>query len=232
MNRFVSAALLVVLVAVSGCDKKSSNPTNSSGNTPTIPAVNIKTSIPDTTTNPYALEAKGQVALINALFTPISIFGSLPGTNSGNTWTWTCSYGGLTETFTAVKQGDGSYTWTWTLNGTDGTHTYTNWVFWQGTSNAAGTGGSWSIYSYADTTYTTFVWSTDGTGVVTGTLQDMEGSTVVSKLVLTSNPDKSGEIDFYEPATVLTQKWVWLATGHGFYYHYPSPGGSTPAGAW
>jgi len=232
MRKLLLAGLAVAMTAMVGCDKKDNNPTSPGGTAPTIPVIQIQTSIPDTTTNPYAQSARSQVAATNAYFSFGSIFNSMQATNSGNTWTWTYTAGGLTETFTATKQGDGSYTWKLTMNGSDGSHTYSNYTLYEGASSADGKSGNWAIYSYGDTTYVKFQWSTDASGVLTGTMDDMNGSTVANRMVITSRPDKSGQIVWYQATSTMQEKWVWLTTGHGSFYTYPTPGDANPVGTW
>jgi hypothetical protein len=233
MNRLLVVVAAVVLT-FAGCSK-SSNPTGSAGGTsPTIPAITLHTAIPDTSSSPYAQSALGQINLANSYTGLTAAFMALPSSNSGNTWTWSYSVGGLTETFTATKLGDGSFTYQWSLNGTGGGHTYSNWVYWQGSSNAAGTSGQWTINGGpTDSSYVTYVWSTDASGNVTATLTTYSSASSISaKIIITANADKSGNIMEYDGPSTLVAKWVWLTTGHGTYYTYPSPGGSTPVGSW
>ncbi len=233
MKKLFAVVAAVALLALTGCDKKTDNPTSpGAGSKPNVPVIQIQTSIPDTTTNQYAQAARGQVQGVNAFFAQGTIFSALPANNSGNTWTWTYAAGGLTETFTATLQNDGSYTWSLMLNGSDGQYTYNNFQMWYGTTSADGKTGNWTIYGYNDTTSVKFTWSTDANGTLTGTLDDMAGTTVQHRMTITSRTDKSGELNYYDGTATLTERWVWAVDGHGAFYTYPTPGASAPVGTW
>ncbi len=233
MKKLFAVAVAVATLALVGCDKKTDSPTSTTtGSTPSVPVIQIQTSIPDTTTSPYAQSARGQVQAFNGFFAQGAIFSALQANKSGNTWTWTYGANGVTETFTATLQNDGSYTWSLTLNGTDGQHTYNNFQMWYGTTSGDGKSGNWTIYDYNDTTSVKFTWSTDANGTLTGTMDDMAGATVQHRITITARADKSGEINYYDGTATLTARWVWTVDGHGSFYSYPTPGASAPAGTW
>src|SRR5438105_5008494 len=143
----VSFAALMV-----GCSN--SDTTSPTQTAPTIPAVNFvgpTTNSSDT----YAQITKQYALSANAYST--AFFGSFAGTNatnSGGSWSWSATSQGLTATFTATKQSDGSYKWKWILNGTSSStgKSYSNWTLLDGTSSADGLTGEWKIYNDNTTT--------------------------------------------------------------------------------
>jgi hypothetical protein len=230
-------AVAMALVAA-GCSKSSSPTSPQTSSAPTFPLVTIKG--PNTnSTNTYAQTTKATCASVSALTTP-AFLGALITVNptqSGNTWTWTATEATLSITSTATKQSDGSYTWSATLNGIDPSDSvhYNNWVALTGSSSADGKSGDFKSYNVNATTLEgDFIWSTNASGVLTATLQSYSsnGSTVTGKLVITNNPDNSGELDEYT-GTVLVFKSTWVAAGTGSWWTYDSGTGTqTGTGTW
>ncbi len=223
---------------LAGCSKDSSStgpaPQQQAG--PTVPTATFKGPQTSNTSDAHASMAIGYANAMNALMSPAAAFSGQTAVNAGNTYTWTYTAGTLTETFTAIRQGDGSYTWSWTLSGVEGTHNYgSGWTFWTGTTSADGKSGSWTFYEFGTTgKVADLVYTTNASNVLTGTWQTYDTSSVVtSKLVLTNNADNSGEINAYSDATHLYYKATWLANGTGSWWIYNSDGVTVASqGTW
>ncbi len=232
------ALLAIILMLLQGCSKKDdSNPTGpgANNNPPAAPTIEFKgpqTNSQDT----YAQLTIAYAKMFNGFSNYFASFNQSGGVSSGNTWTWTWSGGGLTVTYAATKQTDGSYAWKCTYNGTDGNHTYTNFVVWEGTVNAAGNGGSWQIYETDVTTShmlaVEYVWSTSSTNILTGTFAGYNNGVLDVKYVVTNNPNGTGEVNFYD-VNVLVFKSSWAADGTGTWWTYDSStGAQTSTGTW
>ena len=230
---FVTVVLGAFMVV--GCSKKSAAPTEPTVSAPSIPEYTFTG--PTTSSNdPYAAEVKALTQSANVYTAYFATFGSQVGTQNGNTWTWTYSAPNWSITFTGTKNSDGSYTWKWVENGTDPQTqtTYNNWTLLEGTSGADGKTGEWKIYQDNTTTLSaTYSWSVDANGTAMATLTDYmdDGTTVNSKIVITNNSDKSGEVDSYD-GTTLTFKATWTSSGTGQWWEYDTDGTSLGNGSW
>ncbi|MGC8594563.1 MAG: hypothetical protein ACP5US_00665 [Candidatus Kryptoniota bacterium] len=154
---------------------------------------------------------------------------------SGSTWTWTVTEPpSLTATFTAAQQSDGSFVWKLVLNGksSSDTVTYNNWIALQGTSSADGKSGDWKVYKPNTTNLSgEFIWSTDNTGKLTGTMRSYSDTgTLDEYITIVNNPDGSGEIDEYN-GNALVFKAVWTSSGSGTWWTYNN-GTLTGTGTW
>jgi hypothetical protein len=231
MQKILSLVLIVLLVTIIGCSKKSDNPTSpNDGAAPTIPTVTFKG---PSSSEFHAQTANSDAQLMTSLMSSSSIFVALPATKNGNVSTWTFTAGTLTQTFTSTKQSDGSYTWSWVVNGTDGSHTYNNWTYWSGTTSADGNTASWSFYDYNSTHSVEDLNYTNVNGVLTGTwlIYNTSGA-LASKMVIINKPDNSGEFDQYLDGTHLSMKVTWIASGTGNWWEYNSSGTSTNSGTF
>ncbi len=222
---------------IAGCSKDSNNPAGPGPqqDAPTVPTASFQG--PSTTSqDSHAQMAIGYATSMNALMSPVAAFGGHTSVNAGNTYTWTYSAQGLTETFTATRQGDGSFTWSWVISGTDGTHNYgTGWTFWTGTTSADGKNGSWTFYEFGTTgKVADLVYSTDAGSVLTGTWQSYDTNGVVTaKWTVTNNPDNSGEVNIYSSGNRLSYRATWVANGSGSWYIYANDGTTISAqGTW
>lgn len=236
MQKLFILAVTFAVLFVAGCSKSSNNPAGPGPETaPTAPTATFKG--PNTTSSDtHAQMAITYATGMNALMSPISGFSNQSATNVGNVYTWTYTVQGLTETFTATRQGDGSYTWSFTLSGTDGTNNYgTGWTYWSGTTSVDGKNGSWTFYRFGTTgKVADLVYSTNASNVLTGTWQSYDTSGVVTaKWVVINRQDNTGEIDIYSDATHLVYKATWLANGTGSWWIYGSDGVTVSSqGTW
>ncbi len=233
MKKVMQFVLFVLLAIFIGCSKDDNNSTGPSNpSSASIPTVTFKG--PNTTsTDANATIAKSYATSMNATMSSSAVFASLPAQQSGNTSTWTYNVGGMTYTFTGVKQGDGSYVWTYIFTGTVGGTTYTNFKMWEGTTTANGKSGSWTFYEPGHTGKTDeLVYTTNASNVLTGTwyVYDSNG-TLTSKMVILNNSDGSGSVEMYDDGTTMNYKSVWIANGSGTWYTY-NAGVQTSTGTW
>ncbi|RPI06275.1 MAG: hypothetical protein EHM64_03460 [Ignavibacteriae bacterium] len=228
----VSYLLLIVLLTLCiGC-KKDESPTNSQPAAAAIPTVTFHG--PNTTsTDINAQYAIGYATTINSMMGVSQMFAGAPAQQNGNTSTWTFSQGGVTATFTGVRQSDGSYTWTYTYSGTEGGVTYTNFKLWEGTTSADGKNGTWTIYQLGHTGMALqLVYTTNSNNVLTGTWSVYASNGALEeKWIIVNNPDNSGSIEIYTNGTILVSKSVWAANGSGTWYTYTS-GTQSGTGTW
>lgn len=235
MQKVLSLAFIVLLVTIIGCSKNSdSSTTPSNGGAVTIPQVTFNG--PNTTsTDPNATIAKAYATSMNGIMSASAVFAQMPAQQNGNTSTWTYGGGGMSYTFTGVRQSDGSYTWTYTFTGTEGGVSYTNFTMWQGTTSADGKNGSWTFYEPGHTKKTEeYTYSTDANNVLTGTWYVYNSSgTLSDKLIIVNNPDNSGRVEMYDNGTIMSYKAVWTANGSGTWFTYNSTTGvQTGTGTW
>ncbi|MCL5020782.1 MAG: hypothetical protein M1339_03785 [Bacteroidetes bacterium] len=206
---------LMIGLIIAGCSK-SSSPTSSSStppqlNHPTFTGpVTASDSLGATTAQGIALEIGLESSLATSFMTGHP-------TQNGNTWSWTSSSNGVTETWTGTVESDGSYQWALTFNGKTDTANYSNWVWIKGTTSKSGSTGSFSVNNTNTTNpYLEFSWTTASDSTVTATVQNLDSTgTVQSTINLINNPDKSGELDEYEGTSVLVFKATWQSNGSG-----------------
>jgi hypothetical protein len=222
MRKLLSIVLIVLLAAITGCKKNESSPTDSGG-TANIPQVSFTG---PNTNDPKAATAKSYATSMNGIMSASSVFANMPAQQNGNTSTWTYGGGGMSYTFTGVKQGDGSYTWSYTFTGTEGGVSYVNFTMWQGTTSADGKSGSWTFFEPGHTGKTDeYVYSTDANGVLTGTWYIyLTNGSLGGKYVTVNNPDGSGSIDIYGNGTIKSYRAVWKADQSGEEWYYNSDG--------
>lgn len=220
------AAMACGLLIAAGCSSNSGSPTGPSQQSLTLPTASFKG--PNTSsTDPYATEAVSFASSMDALMSASAVFAGRTAMIKGNVYTWTYANGQLTETFTAVKQFNGSYTWSLTLSGTDGANDYgAGWTSWTGTTTANRKGASWAFYQFGQTTkFADLVYSTSAAGVLTGTWQAYDASgSLTSKVMVINNPNNSGEVDNYSDGLHLSFKATWLASGSGSWSIYDIDG--------
>jgi hypothetical protein len=236
MQKIFILFVTFTVLFVAGCSKDSSPTSPGDQQQQTAPTVPTASFSGPTSSDAHAQIAASQVTLMNALMAPAAAFSGRAATNAGNTYTWTITVQSLTETFTATRQTDGGFDWSFTLSGSDNDHNYgTGWTFWTGTTSADGKSGSWTFYEFGQTTKAAdLVYSTNASGVLTGTWQVYDaGGAVTGKVVLTNNTNQSGEVDVYGDGTHLSYKATWTGSGSGSWWVYDSDGVTVSSqGTW
>jgi hypothetical protein len=237
MKKHFSLAGLVagtLAVAIIGCSKNNSSPTQPQNTPPSLPSVAFKGPVTNSQ-DQNAQQAKLHIQSINGYTGVLAPYTGLQGTASGNSWTWTYVVQNLTAVLTATQQSDGSYYWKLVLNGTDpNTNTlYNNWMAIDGTTSADGKSGNFKVYVPNTTTMLAqFAWSPSPNGVLTGTfkLYDNTGA-VISQIDIVNNGDGSGEVRLSTGGT-LSFRAVWQANGSGQWWRYDANGNQTATGNW
>lgn len=225
MKKLYSFFIFIILISflVASCSKKEDNPAAPEEKAPGMPSVTFEG--PNTnSSDQYALMTKSSVAAFN--FFPqmlSSAFSAATPKNSNGDWQWVVSSGtGGSETMTATKKSDGSYYWALIFNGNLSNKIYNNFKALEGTTSADGKSGSWKVFEDNSSTVAgEFTWSTNSSGVLTGTLLDYgSNGTVSQKVELTNKADKSGELRMYDDNNVLTFRSAWNADGTGTWHVY------------
>ncbi|MBN1398182.1 MAG: hypothetical protein JXA06_09160 [Bacteroidetes bacterium] len=234
MKYLLTILAFVLAIGIVGCDDESSNPADSNNNTttPALPQVSFQG--PNTnSSDPNAQIANSHAAQMNAIVSQSQMFAAMPPQQNSNTFVWTYTVQGLTYTLTAVKQNDGSFTWNVILNGTDGTNTFNNYKPCEGTVNADGKSGTWTVYDINGTKDAYLVYSTDANNVLTGDMRVYysDGTTSMKQL-LVNNPDGSGSLEIYNQGTVLSYRAIWTASGSGQWWYYDDLGAIIDQGSW
>jgi hypothetical protein len=237
LNFLKSAGVLVAMaLLLASCSKSSS--TSSGGTAPTLAAPTF--SGPSSTsatsdTSAGAIYAKSVASLFNATSATYMGYFAGNGKQSGNTWSWTYTYGGFTATWSATSSSSG-YDWKLVYNGVEGGVTFSNWTALSGSETTDGKSGSWTIF-YPPTTVAAYqlTWSTASNGTLTGTIvvnNDTTGS-VELKQVFTNNTDKSGElVVYYGNGPQEEYDIIWNADGSGHYTMWDEQGVVVANGTW
>ena len=220
--------LVAVLSGIIGClEKNANNPENA---VPEIPQLVLFRG-PSSSAVPEAL--KNSIEEFNAKmatgYTYLSIATISSPNENDNHYVWQVSAGGFTAEIEAIKEDENTVSWTVTISGSDGSHSYDNWVALQGTSNMEGTEGSWHIFAENSTNELgVFSWSVDDSGVKTGTFQ-ATGENYTYEII--NNPDGSGSFIKRE-GTVKVYEAVWDASGKGSWTLWDTQGNVQDSGSW
>jgi hypothetical protein len=236
LNLLKSAGVFVAMaLLLAGCSKSS---TSTGGTAPKLAAPTFSgpsstSSTADTSSG--AIYAKSVASLFNATSSTYMGFFAGNGTQSGNTWSWTYTYGGFTATWSATSSSSG-YDWKLVYNGVQDNVTFSNWTALSGSETTDGKSGSWTIF-YPPTTVAAYqlTWSTGSDGTLTGTIQvnnDTTGS-VEYKQVFTNKTDKSGELVVYY-GSGPQKEWdiIWNADGSGSYTMWDEQNNAVASGTW
>ncbi|MCB0278516.1 MAG: hypothetical protein KDD94_03390 [Calditrichaeota bacterium] len=233
-KRLIIASLFLLAIS---CDNTTEG---SKGKQPdAIEFQTLHTSIPDTTSNPYALAVKNIVESLGFYFQPInSLIGAMDGydwTYNNNTYRYTFQFEGGSFTYEIIENENGSYTFNYIVNGSYGSTTVTDFVLFSGTYSADGGQGNWSMYDLDQNddpyVYFTYTWSIDGNS--TGfTITEYSGPGVIyGTYSIVVNTDGSGTLNYVENS-VTRQSATWAADGHGTVNYYDEQGDLTDTQNW
>lgn len=215
MKKMIVSSLAIILIltlTAASCKKTSTEP---AGAPPTVPTVTF--SMPGQQ-DVCSQQASACVAFANSMTAYFASFSQMQPAVSGNVYTWEITNDSLTITFSATRQGDGSYVWELKLNGTEDGVTYTNKVILGGSTSADGKNGSFTVYDDSSPEIdATFTWSTSASNVLTGTLVENDsGGNPAYQYELVSNPNGSGEVTVsYWSGTAWVQDFhaTWASAG-------------------
>lgn len=146
---------------------------------------------------------------------------------------------GVTVTLTATEN-DTGYQWVVKLDGTSQTEgiTYNNFTFLKIEQNKDGTAGKFTLFDFEQNTNDKFmewVWNTLPGDILDFVRTFYDNGLPDTRIKITSNPDKSGELFFYEYVNgqfVLYFHVVWTASGSGQWWTYDNLGNITDQGSW
>lgn len=243
VKRLISHWSLVLLLAllVAGCGgDDESNPTGSNSNPVDLSSaqVDIPAAMSNAAgSNSGAAQAVGLINLANsfsnydAWWTPPS-----PGAKTGlpyfaagvdTTISW--SQDGVTVT-RETNENSIDKTWTVTLNGSDGTHTYNDFVFIDGYALLDGSDGSMSVYDpdSPQNTTLTWTWGIDPSQTFFLNLSIAESNGYISIDV----PNTGGGSVTHTINGVNSFSATWQSDGSGSYTIYDSGGTPTDTGTW
>ena len=169
------------------------------------------------------------VNLANSFNAYTALFQVPQGANSsGNTYTW--SRDGLSITMYYTEESD-NLSWKLVFNGTEDGTVYNNWVAMEASQSADQKNGWMKIYEENSTAVASeWTWTTDSNGQYSFIMQS-KGGEGTSKIVVKSNPDKSGELNFYTN-NVRTSKTTWDKDGNGQWWEYDAQGNLLNSGSW
>ncbi|MBS3766892.1 MAG: hypothetical protein KGY75_02035, partial [Candidatus Cloacimonetes bacterium] len=180
--------------------------------------------------NPMVQMAVGHINTVNGMMNTYSSFFQPQKSykDDGPPWEYDWTEGDLTIhlTITECEEADYDYEWTVVLDGSDGEYTYDNWTYIYAKTSNNNSSGHVTIYEQVtDEVCAIVTWNTDESGVFTMTIEDFHGTQ--TKIELTSNPDGSGEVDYYEQiegSYVIQFRAEWEADGSGQWWTYDENG--------
>ncbi len=229
---------LLIIALIAGCSEDKG--TNGG---PEAPKFQVKTiNVPQKmaqSQDPMAKMAVAYIGMANAIGSHTSLLSppasamKLAKPVSIQGWTYTWTEDALSMTLEVSESGN-NYVWEMFLNGTDGQFTYNNWKSMRAEEAKDGNSGLLIAYKPVTTEISMkWTWETDPqTEVYTFVLTTFgEGG---GKIEITSNPDDSGELAFYQDINgnyILTFGVEWLADGSGQWWAYDS-GDVSQTGSW
>jgi len=188
--------------------------------------------------NPMVQMAVGHINTVNGMMNTYSSFFQPQKSykDDGPPWEYDWTEGDLTIhlTITECEEADYDYEWTVVLDGSDGEYTYDNWTYIYAKTTNDNSSGHVTVYKQVtDEVCAVVTWDTDESGVFTMTIEDFYDTQ--TKIELTSNPDGSGEVDYYEQiegSYVIQFRAEWEADGSGQWWTYDENGNVENSGSW
>lgn len=234
MKKWHSFVLLLLFpVLITSCSQKDNPAGAENQDAVSLPTFSFKA--PNTASkDQYATKTKEQISSANDYAQIISsAFVHISPSKNGNTWTWVWQAGGgATETLTGLKNTDGSISWELILNGNIYGQNYSNRKIMDGTTSADEKKGNWNIYDQNTTILVSRLsWTSDESGVISGTVTNYSFSLVTGKKEIINRPDKSGELTVYDENSLITFQSSWKTNGSGDWKSYTN-GLETASGSW
>jgi len=226
----------------SGCSKNESStaPEETQPPEPALTSITVPESLAESE-NPMARLVVTYVNMVNALTGYSSYFSPPPNSqqlespvlSSSSTWTYTWTTDSLTITLTVVET-DEAYTWDVVLTGTDGIHSYEDWLFIHAEQAKDGTNGIVVMYKPITTDVAMrWEWTVDEDGTCNFVFT-FYGDETQGRIEVVAHPDGSGELSFYayaEGSYDLTFHAEWASEGSGEWWTYQD-GEETGHGTW
>ncbi|MGE5352805.1 MAG: hypothetical protein ACM3P0_12030 [Acidobacteriota bacterium] len=234
MKKCHSFALLLLFSAlITSCSKKEDIAGTQNQDAVSVPTFSFKGPV-TYSRDQYAAQTKDYISSANSYPEMFSIpFVPLAPSRNGNIWTWVWQAGGGgTETLTGIKSTDGTVSWELVLNGNIYGQNYSNRKMLDGTTSLDEKKGQWNIYDKNTTILVnTLSWTTDASGVVSGTVANYSYSTVTGKKEIINRPDRSGELTVYGENDDRTFQASWKPDGSGQWKSFIN-GQETANGSW
>ncbi len=191
-------------------------------------------------TDPHAQMCVGMINLVNG-FKAYSAYYQPPDNvnlpkqfNSNDSWTKSWTYEQLTMTMDYFEN-ETSFGWKIYLTGTDGEYNYSNWLSMEAEQKLDNSFGTLVIYLPV-TDNVGFKWTCttaqNGTGTFTIDIYEDDG-TPSGKIEVTTNPDESGELNFYNYSNgtyVKESRITWTSAGTGHWEEYDEEGNISAQG--
>ncbi len=219
---------LALLAGCGGSDKGTNPPPNTPADEPTLQASTIIMPTPLLSSqNPKAQVTANYVNEMNGFSNYLSFFNPQAGGKGagglaaadGPPWEHTWTNGGLTITMT-VDQVETHHDWDIVLDGTDGAHTYSQWLFIHSEQAVDGTSGSFIVYEPGTTdVQAQWTWSMNAQDVCDYEMIVPESE----KLTVAAYPDSSGDLEVYEPGGKTWNRVMrveWESDGSGQWWEY------------
>jgi hypothetical protein len=221
----VSLCSLLILL---GCSKDDASPIGSTTPTPTsyefTPQILFHGAIPDPT-DPYGHATTTLANSMNAaIATETAMFFVLPVTKTSAFWSCSVSVAGLITTYNIWKDTTG-YSWQVTRN------SGTIETIMSGKTTLNCKSGYWDAFD-AGKHVGKVTFNTSAGDTLTGSIVSYDSfENRETEMDITNYPDKSGGIENYDysNAAPLRQKWMWGASGSGFWWDFV---GTTTSGSW
>jgi hypothetical protein len=232
-NLLFSAIVIIMIMFLGGCSKDDDTANPAQQNDPPVYAGKTVTP-PDAlmqSADPGAQETMMYINMANSFAGMAGSYMTPPGKSSGFKSTngdgppWVYSWdvndesGTYTLTLTINENSEGS-DWTMKVTGVMDGITLTNFTLVYGWQSTDGKSGNFTVYDWQtqDVSFT-MSWITDENNIYTLTVEFPQES----KIVIKSNPDNSGSIEFFEwtgESFGLAFNAVWNSSGHGEYWEY------------
>jgi len=230
MNKKIKAFLVLLLffILVSACKDSSTEPERSEPREFNFKKIEVPEGLKSVSDSKAQLTV-GYVSLANTSQIYAGLFQIPQGaSNDGEHYTW--ANGPISITM-FQSEDNGNYTWKLVMNGTEDGVIYSNWVAMEASQTTDGENGWVKIYEDNSTVIDTeWSWSTESNGKYTFSITNIGGGEN-SRIVVVSNPDKSGEVLSYEN-NIIQSRSTWATTGAGEWWEYDSQGNVSASGTW
>ncbi|MDZ7725258.1 MAG: hypothetical protein U5R06_21190 [candidate division KSB1 bacterium] len=183
--------------------------------------------------DPHAQQVKTYLMIANNMSNTYLAY-VIPPANAGNgdmNYTWT---DGEVTVHLDISESGNTIEWKVRFSGSDGEHTYDNWLAMEAQRNKAGTQSSFVIYEKGiEGPAATFDYNKDDADTQSYDFKAY-GSTGI-RLLAAVNADSSGWAEQYEYMDnqfVLNEKYEWDAQGNGEWWNYNTDGSVSASGTW
>jgi len=243
-HRFINFLVIVLIVGlIIGCSKDKSSEPEADAPQFVPKAVTVPSNMQQSS-DPMAQMSMSYINMANAMSNSASYFTPPPLAKSNSDlgatgWEKKWQEDGMTVTLTATEN-DTGFQWVVKLDGTSLSEgiTFDDFTFLKIEQNKNGTAGQFMLYDFENNTSELAIhwtWTNYPGNPLYFVCTYYDDGIPDTKLEITSNPDKSGELKFYEYVNnvfVLDFHTSWTATGSGAWWSYDKYGNVTDQGNW